>query len=870
MESTRVCPIQNTSYPTVRDSSNMTPAAQKQAAVDIEDAPQTAQQRLDESTILSSVDTLKQALMFPGVKWCLREYFNRDKADQLMKAKGGVLSADHRKTLARFLRHACRDTEGKWYVESKYDFSTKKNPACKEQGLGRIYGDVTLGTLPADVRNYIADRCKDVDVKNSHPTMLLLECQEAGVADVAVHLKQYVEHRQAVLERLGEDYGLSTYEDRKQAVVVVLNGGSPPKYQNEGKGAYFLHKLKKEVNMLSTLLSLKPDEYASIMESAKKLKGKVTFLHYLMCRKELQLLVEIASCFMKRGQDINSLIYDGLLVRLEPGQDITAKDLEQVVAEVRERTGCEFDLAVKSMDSPYTELLAAEGLAPGPLVDDDYAAGVFVDLYGRDNFRLIGKHIHLFNKDTGMWGCDPADLQKAVHRHKGDLLLGEESKINYGGDFNNVKKMLSMVPNHIEADNEFYANNLDSSLGKLLFKDGIYDFDTDKFSPGFDPKVVFKGRIDRNFDRCRKSEAKAHLMKVMWEDPYTKQQLEDGVSLCERIALARALWGDYRARKFYIMVGNTSTGKGLLQDAVTKSCGSFVGTFDINAFVRNPNSGADAAKQLSWLKMIVDLRIALSSEASHNSTLDGVLLKMAVSGGDRLTLRRNREDEEICVNRSTIFAACNDVPKIEPCDKPVVNRVGGVFEKLVSFLANPNPFRPDHEKQVEEGLKDLFKKPEYQSAFLSILLDAYQTYKKQGHTVPGSVAAAIDEWVVNEAGLTGLLSKAYDTVLDANQRPSKECWVTFAQLREDLLVNGVGEKRSKLNMTETKLGTELAALGYEKGTKGAKTLKGRNTTVAVRYGLRRIDPDDVVVLDGGTSSGTSPKQEGEAADFNDL
>jgi hypothetical protein len=66
----------------------MTPAAQTQRAVDIVDTPQTAQQQLDESTILSSVDTLKQALMFPGVKWCLKEYFNRDKADQLMKSKG--------------------------------------------------------------------------------------------------------------------------------------------------------------------------------------------------------------------------------------------------------------------------------------------------------------------------------------------------------------------------------------------------------------------------------------------------------------------------------------------------------------------------------------------------------------------------------------------------------------------------------------------------------------------------------------------------------------------------------------------------------------------------------------------------------------
>jgi hypothetical protein len=132
------------------------------------------------------------------------------------------------------------------------------------------------------------------------------------------------------------------------------------------------------------------------------------------------------------------------------------------------------------------------------------------------------------------------------------------------------------------------------------------------------------------------SKAKAHLLKVMWEDPYTKQQLADGVSLCERIALARALWGDYRARKMYIMVGNIATGKGLLQDAVICSCGSFAGTFDIAAFQRNQNSGADAAKELSWLKMVVDLRIALSSEAPQNATLCGVLIKMVVSGGGPL------------------------------------------------------------------------------------------------------------------------------------------------------------------------------------------------------------------------------------------
>jgi phage/plasmid-associated DNA primase len=144
--------------------------------------------------------------------------------------------------------------------------------------------------------------------------------------------------------------------------------------------------------------------------------------------------------------------------------------------------------------------------------------------------------------------------------------------------------------------------------------------------------------------------------------------------------------------------------------------------------------------------MIVNLRIALSSEAPQNATLCGVLIKMRVSGGDRLTLRTNHKDEEICINRSTIFASCNDVPKIEPCDQALVDRQGGVFEKQVSFLErHPNPIMSDFEKPVDKGLKDLFSQPEYQSAFLSILLDAYQTYKKQGHKIPSSVTAGLHQ-----------------------------------------------------------------------------------------------------------------------------
>ena len=835
--------------------------------------------QMDETCVLSSADTLRRALQFPGMKFCLKEFFNHEKATLLMNSGPGMMSEDHRKKLARFLKHARKDPETRrWFVEAKYDFSVKKNPVCKEQGIGRIYGDVTLGTLPCDIRNFIADDCDDWDIANSHPTMLLLECQSAGLAEHAKRLEQYVENRDGVLHQLGEDYDLHSYADRKQAVVKVLNGGSPPKYANDGKGAFFLHHLAAEVKQLSALLMAKP-EYAKEAAAAKQLKGKATFLHYLMCSKELELLVEIAACIMKKTRRVNSLIYDGLLVAQQHASETPAQKealRKEVEAEVREASGCWFDLKLKPMTSVYTEQLAAQ--QEELVVDDDYAAGRFVSLYGRDNFRLVHGEIHVFDKETGMWGCEPYMLSRAVHLHKKDLMFQTQKVLlNYGGDITKVEKMLKMVPNHIAVDETFYIKNLDSSLGKLLFQNGIYDFDNDKFTIGFDPKLVFRGRIDRKFDRHTESDIKTRVLQVLWKDPYTKEQLAEGVPRCEQIALARALWGDYRARKMYFMVGDTSTGKGLLEEAMQMACGSFVGTFDVASFVRNTNSGADAAKQLSWLKMIADLRIAFSSEAHRGSTLCGVLVKKVVSGGDRLTLRTNHKDEEILINRATLFVMCNDVPTISPCDAAVEDRQGGVFEKQVRFVKRPNPFRPDHEKNIDRGLKGLFQSSaDYQAAFLSILMDAYQVYKKEGHAIPKSVSAAVGEWVISETGLKGLLDMAYDTVLDkGTQRPSTSCWVTFEELRQDLLVKGVGPKNLKLGFSDAKLGKELEVLGYCKATKGAKTCKGKKTTVAVRCGLQKKDPDDmgpmltVIGSDGAEDRAAGDKPTSEQRDTKD-
>lgn len=716
---------------------------------------------------------------------------------------------------------------GRAFVEAHYDFSTKRGPTCKAKGIGRVYADYTLGMLPKDVRNYIVTDCKDWDIENSHPTSLLHACKKAGIGGTVPCLTECVENREDVFKELAQTYALESREDQKTAIIRTLNNGKPPSCAKDGRS--FLHQLAKEIEFVTRVLMADP-EYADEAAAATTCKGKVTFLHYVMTKIELDLLMQVAGYIQAQERTVRCLIYDGLLVE-STGMDTDTTLLRGAEEFVLKNTACNLKLSIKPMLSSFTDTLKDVSLCP---IDDSYAAGFFVDLYGAENLVLAQGDVHVFDKATGMWDSTPHSLNAAVHVHRHEMLLqGPRGLANYGGDATNIRKMLSLVPNFITRNDNFFIDNLDSSVGKLLFADGVYDFDSDTFAPGFDSHTVFTGRIDRAYDRHGSLEARAELERVLWQDPYTQQQRDDGVPLCKKIALGRALYGDYRSRKAYIVVGDTGTGKGVEAAALQKSAGSFVGSFDINNFVYNPNSGADQAKQLSWLKGIVDKRIAISSEARSNTTLCGMLVKQVVSGGDTITIRTNYKDEMTCINRSTLFMMCNDVPKISPCDDAVQDRIGGVFEYSVRFLDHPNPANAELEKARDDTLKGKLNRPEYQAAYLSSLLDAFQAYRASSHVIPASVSQAIEEWVCNDSSLQSLLEEACEVHRDpATNTALQDCFVPCDNLYQALVIEGVGPGRSRVCMSKVKLGKQLNLLGYPSGT---RQLNGRNTRV--RYGL---------------------------------
>jgi hypothetical protein len=456
-------------------------------------------------------------------------------------------------------------------------------------------------------------------------------------------------------------------------------------------------------------------------------------------------------------------------------------------------------------------------------VSDDDAAARFVAAAGAENMVMVGRDLFVFDAETGLWSDEEKVFKRLVHKHKVALKF---PKRNYGGDEYLMARMKKCISNHVRDEDNFWEDKYDTAIGYLLFSDGILNMRTGEFREGFNPAIVFKGRIDRPYyGGSPDADALAMVDKMIFEDPFTKEQIEQGVPVYQKKAWGRSLAGTYRDRQGYWNIGGTATSKGLTCTAVTESCGSYVGAFDINAFKFNPGSTSDAAKQLSWVVPIAYKRIILSNEPPQGVTLNGNLLKLFVSGGDGMVVRQCNQNERTVVNRATPHLFGNDAPKIKPVDEALGDRFGGVVEYKVSFTLTANGSQPDVEKRRDIHAKDIFKQDKYRDAFLHVLITAFQDYLRNGHERPEVIVKAMQEWFIEENSLESVLDGGFDVTGNESD------YITFKELWEFCRPR-LGDTCSK-----KKLGIDLAKIAGVK--KGDKKIRGKCTVVY--YGLARVE-----------------------------
>ena len=136
--------------------------------------------------------------------------------------------------------------------------------------------------------------------------------------------------------------------------------------------------------------------------------------------------------------------------------------------------------------------------------DDLEAAQMIVKLY--PHWKYCEKVLYVFDNKTGMWSDDENIHHTIITQFKEDLYYltykdecWVRTRKSYGSNSALMSSCIKLLKTQC-TDNEWFKQNQNTSLGKLLFKNGYLNLRTNEFTESFNPEIVFFALINIDYD----------------------------------------------------------------------------------------------------------------------------------------------------------------------------------------------------------------------------------------------------------------------------------------------------------------------------------------------------------------------------------
>jgi hypothetical protein len=619
-------------------------------------------------------------------------------------------------------------------VEVVYHFAK----GCEVLQLGRLYvkNNIGLQNFPQDIRNSLINKFYfDIDMENCHYNIMAHLGKKWNIN--VDNIKYYCKNRNKCLEKLSNDRNIS-----KIAYLKIAYGGNikefnpylPDDLSQPNGDLSQLKEVERETKLLVEKCFQKYQDFHEIVKDKKN--PKTSLFSLILQTEERKCLLALDEFFKNNGRSPDILIHDGIEVRKLENEKVFPEELLRLgEIYIKEKTGYTMKLVCKPFNKLYK--FTKE---PKIKITDDYACKVFVKLMDK-NICKDNNLVYYFDDRTGLWSYKDENFIYYATKFQEELtfLTNNDKEIYYGANYKNLNNMRKFLEANLNNSN-YISNNIDTSIGKLLFDNGIYDFETKNFIKGFDYKIIFLNKIYRNYENVNNNlinEVNHILFEMPFENVDKKccnnHYCNSGDYL--KKVLTMSLFGDYKRKKCYFGTGRTNSGKGLLCQAFRNAFDGFVDEFNANNLCFNNNS-CDEAKKLAWIKDFYGKRLVFSNEIRIDSKgFDGNLIKTIVSGGDKLKIRGNFEDQNDFINKSTLFMLSNDIPTISPCDDAVVLRCK-CFKYNVSFVEKPREF---FEKQADSNVKNKFCLNEYKNALVQLIINTYNELSNNEKSLGGYI-----------------------------------------------------------------------------------------------------------------------------------
>ena len=756
----------------------------------------------------------------------------------------------------------------------------------KPTKYGRVFPQKSLGitSFAKKTRNtLIKDLCYDYDLKNAQPELLRCICKANNIPCEIV--EKYCNEREVIIAEIMTAGGeLCTREHVKSLIIRLSFGGCFDRWLTENDLPPFPEPLivknyRLELATITSCIIKENLEMYKFIKNRKEKKGEDnvngSFMSSYLQEWELRLVenvlkhlctntkiceTELPNHFLATyefdglkllkervdaygGLDKLAELMNGL--NLEMGFDLLweIKPIEKfynitfvapvVISKSEEREREKERKTEEKKEKFLKERGELETKHKGLIAKNDLEAGQMI--YKKIKDRLKYSNGIMYYKENYLWISE----EKMVRAIVGDYI--RNSGIRRLNDFTNkiedyvqerrygvnvLKDVLDIATKNF--DNDWTKNMFSSSLGKILFTNGYYDFHKGQFfkfaDKDYDHTIIFIEQIPHDYIPLVDETYINSVKQRLFIDPFGEDVAEYYI-----LNIARGLAGDVMKRVLFC-IGDSNTGKSSITASIDNACGGYCGTFNANNIITKKMTSGDDAQQMRWVMMLLSKRFIISNEIESDAVINGTMLKKISSGGlDKVVARGHggNETEFKIAFLPMVFA--NDIDKISPMDDAVVTRVRAIEYKKV-YVENP---QNEFELKIDTNFKNEIETYNFRIAFMMVLMRAYKTFMDGGRI-------EYDPPFVKKA-LVSTFGKIEDYVTklqtDFQITDSEFDFVESADLQEWI-------KRNKLNISMTKLGRDInkyvALNKYKNVTNKQIRIEGRGLK-QVWVGIKEIN-----------------------------
>ena len=315
------------------------------------------------------------------------------------------------------------------------------------------------------------------------------------------------------------------------------------------------------------------------------------------------------------------------------------------------------------------------------IVTDDNTASIKIleDLVSQNLIKYSKGQI--FYKMENIWTCNNKQTTNLLIDFvlKSELLIWNDFKGKYTDFAKNLKNaknvtecvLIKCITNEEVSDDTFLLKLHTSTVGKLVFNNGVLDFPTKRFYPyntekeeeqAFLKNIYSCIKINRNYNPIKNEKAYQEISEKIFTNIFDEQK--------DKMLqfLSRAFAGYFVDKDWAMFRGNRNCGKGVLNELLKATFGDYTKTIPSEYFMcERMTGGGDQAKKNSWLLDLQFTRLAVTQEINYDKAdkgvkLNGIVIKGFTSGGDPKYARKNFQDELEFYIDCKLLMCGNDFP----------------------------------------------------------------------------------------------------------------------------------------------------------------------------------------------------------------